>query len=75
MKKLAKLGNSYAIPIDKKTLQDALLDENAKFNIQVLPGGGLLIQSVEEIDRKEVENRYKKISKKYNNLLKRLADS
>ncbi|MEN8236117.1 MAG: hypothetical protein ABFQ95_00990 [Pseudomonadota bacterium] len=75
MKKLARFGNSYAIPIDKRVLKEAHLNENAKFNIQVLPGGGLLIQSVEEVDRKKMEDQQNKIYSKYKNLFKRLADS
>lgn len=75
MKKLVKMGNSYAIPIDKKTLQEARLQENAKFDIQVLPGGGLYIQSVEEIDKAKMDQNFEKIHSKYAKLFKKLADS
>lgn len=75
MKRLTKLGNSYAIPIDKGLLKEANLDEGATFQIQVIPGGGLLIQSMDKPDMDSIKERQDKILAKYLPLFQRLADS
>lgn len=73
MKKLVRHGNTYAIPIDKKTLTEAKLNANSKFDVFVLPGGGLQIQSVEEINRKQMEEEFESIAKKHHHLFKNLS--
>ncbi len=74
LKKLVKHGNTFALPIDKKTLSEAKLSAEVKFDVQVLPGGGLFIQSVEEIDRKKIKEEFDAITGKYDEMFKRLAD-
>jgi len=74
LKKLVPHGNTFAITIDKKTLSEAKLDHSTKFEVQVLPSGGLYIQSVEEIDRERLEKEFSEISEKYDDVFKRLSD-
>jgi len=74
LKKLVKRGNTFALPIDKKTLNAAQLSSDAKFEIQVLPGGGLYIQSVEEIDRDKINKEFDEITDKYDTLFRNLSD-
>ena len=74
MKKLVRHGNTFAIPIDKKTIQQAHLSTDTKFEIQILPGGGLSIQSVEEIDRKKLKSEFDAVTDKYDEMFKRLSD-
>lgn len=74
LKKLVKHGNTFALPIDKKTLDQAHLSSNTMFEVQILPGGGILIQSVEEIDHKKIKEEFNSLSKKYDKLFKRLSD-
>jgi antitoxin component of MazEF toxin-antitoxin module len=74
LKKLVRHGNTFAIPIDKKTLLEANLTQDTKFEIQVLPGGGLYIHSVEEIDRDKIKEEFDSITKQYDDLFKRLTD-
>lgn len=74
LKKLVKHGNTFAIPIDKKTLDQAHLSQQTKFEVQVLPGGGIFIQSVEEIDRKKIEKEFNSITNKFDKLFKNLSD-
>jgi hypothetical protein len=74
LKKLVKHGNTFAIPIDKKTFTEAHLTLDSKFEIQILPSGGLYIQTVEEIDRDKIEKEFDSITKQYDELFKRLTD-
>jgi len=74
LKKLVKHGNIFAIPIDKKTFSEAHLTLDSKFEVQILPGGGLSIQTVEEIDRDKIKNEFDSITKQYDELFKNLTD-
>lgn len=74
IKQLKQSGNSKAIVIDKTILQAAGLDENALFQIVINPNGGLLIQSVQTTNENLVKSAFRKVMKKNQNLLKRLAD-
>ncbi len=73
LKKIVKHGNTFAIPIDKKMLAEAKLDQDSKFEVQIIPGGGLYIQSVEEIDREKLKDEFDSITQKYDRLFKRLS--
>lgn len=74
LKKLTKLGNSKGLVIDKSILQAAGLDENTVFAININPNGGLIIQSVQPLDKNTHKKNVKKVVKKHAKLLKRLAD-
>jgi len=72
-KRLVKHGNSRAIVIDKNLLQAAGLQENASFQLIVNPNGGLLIQSVDEVDENRFEQHYKELSMELFELMKSLS--
>lgn len=74
LKKLTQLGNSKALVIDKSILQAAGLDENTVFSINIDPNGGIIIQSVQPVDKNSHKKNVKKVIKKRSKLLKRLAD-
>lgn len=74
LKHLTQSGNSKAIVIDKAILLAAGLDENSIFQITINPNGGLVIQSVQPSNEKLVKAAFKKVMKKNQKLLKRLAD-
>lgn len=74
LKKLTQLGNSKALVIDKSILIAAGLDEEAFFSININPNGGIIIQSVQDIDTVVHKKNVKKVIKKRSKLLKRLAD-
>lgn len=73
IKQLTKTGNSNAIVIDKSLLQAAGLDENALFQIVILPNGGLFIQSVQSTNDHLVKSSFRKVMKKNYKLLQKLA--
>ncbi len=74
IKQLTQSGNSKAIVIDKALLQAAGLDENALFQVVIIPNGGMLIQSVQATNENLVKSAFRKVMKKNHKLLKRLAD-
>jgi len=74
LKKFVRHGNTFAIPIDKRTMRDAFLSRDTLFEIQVLPGGGVYIHSVEEINRDKIKREFDEISEKYDQLFKNLSD-
>ncbi len=74
VKQLTQSGNSKAIVIDKTLLQAAGLDEDALFQIVIIPSGGLVIQSVQSTNENLVKSAFRKVMKKNHGLLKRLKD-
>lgn len=50
LKRLVKHGNSHALIINKSVLKEAGISENSIFLITINPEGGLLIQSVKNIE-------------------------
>ena len=74
IKNLVKHGNSQAIVIDKLLLEAAGITEKTRFQISISPNGGLLIQSVDDSDDERIQEVFNKLDKKYEKLMKRLAD-
>ncbi len=74
LKRLIKHGNSRAIVVDKALLEAAGVPEDALFQISVNPSGGLVIQSVVDIDLDEFRENFKKLNKQHKKLMKNLAD-
>ena len=74
LKRLIKHGNSRAIVVDKALLEAAGVPEDALFQISVNPSGGLVIQSVVDIDLDEFRENFKKLNKKHKKLMQNLAD-
>ena len=76
LKKLEKIGNSRALVIDKTILELAGLDKNSVFQITINPNGGLVIQSVELLQKKSsIEKNFNEIVEEYDQLFKNLADN
>ncbi|MBS0621122.1 MAG: hypothetical protein JSS61_06660 [Verrucomicrobia bacterium] len=73
IKRLVKHGNSRAIVIDKGILQAAGLRDDTSFQLVVNPSGGLLIQSVDDVDRKEFEKHFEELSEELFELMKSLS--
>lgn len=71
---LTQTGNSIAIIIDSALLQAAGLDENALFQIVIDPNGGMLIQSIKPTNENLSKVSFRKVMKKNQALLKKLAD-
>ncbi len=74
LKRLTQLGNSKALVIDKTILQAAGLDENTMFAINIDPNGGIIIQSVQPIDKDAHKKNVSKILQKHAKLFQDLAD-
>ena len=74
IKRLIKHGNSRAIVVDKTLLEAAGIAENALFQIVVNPNGGLIIQSLEDVQKDIFDEKFKMLNKKYSKLMQRLAD-
>ena len=74
LKRLIKHGNSRAIVVDKALLEAAGVPEDALFQISVNPSGGLVIQSVVDIDLDEFRENFKKLNKQHKKLMQNLAD-
>lgn len=76
LKQLIKHGNSRAIVVDKAILEAAGIPEDALFQISVNPSGGLVIQSVLdiEIEHDEFREKFKELNKKHKKLMQNLAD-
>ena len=50
LKRLCKHGNSHALIINKSLLKEAGISDNSIFLITINPEGGLLIQSVKNVE-------------------------
>ena len=78
IKNLTKHGNSKAIIIEKAMLVAAGLDGDALFQMTINPNGGLIIQSIETIEKEKDQEGHKKnvgkVLKKHSKLFERLAD-
>ena len=76
LKRLIKHGNSRAIVVDKAILEAAGIPEDALFQISVNPSGGLVIQSILDVEIKldEFREKFKELNKKHKKLMQNLAD-
>jgi antitoxin component of MazEF toxin-antitoxin module len=74
LKRLIKHGNSRAIVVDKAILEAAGIPEDALFQISVNPSGGLVIQSVVDIQIDEFREKFRELNKKHKKLMQNLAD-
>ena len=74
LKRLVKHGNSRAIVVDKAVLEAAGVPEDALFQISVNPSGGLVIQSVLDIQLDEFREKFKELNKQHKKLMQNLAD-
>ncbi len=73
-KKLVRHGNGLAIAIERSLLKTAGIDDSAKFQVTAIPGKGILIESINEVDQKAFNKAKSKVFKKYAKNIKRLAD-
>lgn len=73
-KKLVRHGNGLAIAIERSLLKAAGIDENAKFQVTAIPGKGIMIESINEVDQKAFNTAKNKVFRKYAKNIKRLAD-
>lgn len=71
--RLIKHGHSHAIVIDKSLLKAAGLKEDAFFLLTVNPNGGLLIQSLDDIDNDQFEKQCTELSSELFELMKNLS--
>jgi antitoxin component of MazEF toxin-antitoxin module len=79
LKKLVQHGNSKALVIDKSILQAAGIDEDkAVFQITINPTEGIIIKTIEpmekEVEDESCEEVFKRMLKKSDGLMKRLAN-
>lgn len=79
LKRLIRHGNSRALIIDKRLLEEAGVSEDSVFLISINPGGGLIIESVrnthvEDIVIKEFRENFKKLNKEHKQLFKNLSE-
>lgn len=81
IKKLSKHGNSWAILIDKPILELLNANENTQFKIRI-DNNNLILEPVHKeskagkvSDDPKLQSIYEELVEKYDNLLKKLADS
>lgn len=74
IKSLTQVGNSRALVIEKSILQAAGLTEDAVFQITIDPNGGILIQSVDSLNKDLHKKNVQKVIKKRSKMIKRLTD-
>lgn len=79
LKRLVRHGNSKAIIIDKRLLEEAGISENSVFLISINPGGGLIVESVrntevEDIVIKGFREQFHKLNKEHKQLFKNLSN-
>jgi hypothetical protein len=73
IKRLVKHGRSLALVIDKNLLKEAGLKQDAFFQFCIYPSGGLLIQSVDNINTESFEKCYRELSVELSSLMKKLS--
>ena len=73
IKNLVKHGHSRALVIDRKVLEAAGLSEDASFQVSINPGGGLIIQSIDDINNERFEKHYQDLSVELFELMKSLS--
>ena len=74
LKRLIKHGNSRVIVVDKAILEAAGIPEDALFQISVNPSGGLVIQSVLDVQLDGFREKFQELNKQHKNLMQNLAD-
>jgi hypothetical protein len=74
IKSLVKYKNSWAIVVDKSLLEAAGISEDAFFQISINPGGGLVIQSIQDDKTDFFRENFNRLNKKYSKLMRNLAD-